>query len=102
MDLPAMVPDASAPGLCAETRPARPASAIKNFFSVLINRYYTGCRPGCPGSGSLRQEHRIRTADSLQEGAVAEGLEELGINVIVDFNDQDGPVTPDQLEHAAD
>ena len=89
MDLPAMVADASAPGLWAETRPARPASAIKNFLSVLINRYYTGCRPWCPGP-------------QPSEGAVAEGLEELGVDALVDRNDQDGPVTPDQLQHAAD
>jgi len=67
MGLPAIVADASAPGLWAETRPARPVNAIKSFLSVLINRYYTGCRPlgvlGC----SLRQDHRIRTAHSLQK-----------------------------------
>src|SRR6516162_238244 len=67
MGLPAIVADASAPGLWAETRPARPVSAIENFLSVLINRYYTGCRPSGVLGCSLRQDHRIRTAHSLQK-----------------------------------
>src|SRR5215471_2574748 len=45
MGLPAMVADASAPGLWAETRPAKPTSTPKNLVSVFINRYYTDCRP---------------------------------------------------------